>query len=70
MAAALWLATGLARAGTPEEKEESQAGNAERVQVGQEAPDFQLQSEDGTAHVLSSLHGDRNVVLIFFRGHW
>jgi cytochrome oxidase Cu insertion factor (SCO1/SenC/PrrC family) len=41
-----------------------------RVQVGQEAPDFTLRSPDGSSRTLSELRGQKNLVLIFFRGTW
>lgn len=42
----------------------------ERVQAGQPAPDFTLHRYGGDAWTLSDLQGSRNVVLVFFRGHW
>jgi cytochrome oxidase Cu insertion factor (SCO1/SenC/PrrC family) len=41
-----------------------------RVAVGSPAPDFTLESKDGTTVTLSSLRGRKNVVLVFYRGHW
>ena len=46
------------------------AADLERVQVGQLAPDFTLTSLAGPPVRLSSLRGDKNVVLVFYRGHW
>lgn len=37
--------------------------------VGQKAPDFQLNDQNGKTVRLSSLHG-RKVVLVFYRGDW
>ncbi len=45
------------------------ASDLDRVQAGQTAPDFTLQRSDGTDLTLSSLAG-KNVVLVFYRGHW
>jgi len=45
------------------------AADLDRVQAGQTAPDFTLQRSDGTDITLSSLQG-KNVVLVFYRGHW
>lgn len=45
------------------------AADLDRVQAGQTAPDFTLQRSDGTDLALSSLRG-KNVVLVFYRGHW
>jgi hypothetical protein len=42
----------------------------ERVAVGTLAPDFTLESLSGEAITLSSFRGARNVVLVFYRGHW
>ncbi len=41
----------------------------ERVQAGQPAPDFTLPKPGGESLTLSSLRG-KNVVLVFYRGHW
>jgi hypothetical protein len=42
----------------------------ERVQVGHEAPDFTLTSLAGPTVTLSQYRGAKNVVLVFYRGHW
>lgn len=42
----------------------------DRVQVGQAAPDFTLASLAGPPVTLSSFQGMKNVVLVFYRGHW
>jgi hypothetical protein len=42
----------------------------ERVAVGSLAPDFSLESKDGAAVTLSDFRGRKNVVLVFYRGHW
>ena len=42
----------------------------ERVKVGDPAPDFTLEDEKGTPISLSQFHGEKNVVLVFYRGHW
>jgi hypothetical protein len=42
----------------------------DRVQVGQEAPDFTLASLAGPLVTLSDYRGAKNVVLVFYRGHW
>ncbi len=41
-----------------------------RVAVGDVAPDFSLMSYAGTVTTLSDFRGDKNVVLVFYRGHW
>ena len=43
---------------------------AERVAVGQTAPDFTLPGLDGEERTLSALRGDQRAVLVFFRGAW
>lgn len=42
----------------------------DRVKVGAEPPDFTLESLDGRLITLSSYRGQKNVVLVFYRGHW
>ena len=41
-----------------------------RVAVGGPAPDFTLESKDGPAVTLSDFRARKNVVLVFYRGHW
>lgn len=40
------------------------------VEVGDPAPDFTLPDARGTPVTLSSFRGKKNVLLIFYRGHW
>ena len=42
----------------------------DRVQVGDEAPDFTLVSLAGPNVTLSDYRGEKDVVLVFYRGHW
>lgn len=42
----------------------------ERVAVGGEAPNFTLASYRRGAVELASYRGAKNVVLVFYRGHW
>ncbi len=42
----------------------------ERISVGQEAPGFSLGSSTGETFDLASQRGDKNVLLVFFRGTW
>lgn len=42
----------------------------ERVAVGGEAPNFTLASFAGEAVELAGYRGRKNVVLVFYRGHW
>ena len=41
-----------------------------RVAVGSVAPDFTLETKDGGSVTLSQFRGKKNVVLVFYRGHW
>jgi hypothetical protein len=42
----------------------------ERVALGTTAPDFSLQTLAGDTVTLSSFRGARDVILVFYRGHW
>ncbi len=44
--------------------------NLERVRVGDKAPDFTLENMEGKRVSLSDYRGKKNVVLVFYRGHW
>jgi cytochrome oxidase Cu insertion factor (SCO1/SenC/PrrC family) len=46
------------------------ATDLERVKVGQAAPDFTLEDMTGRRISLSDFRGNKNVVLVFYRGHW
>ena len=41
-----------------------------RIKVGEAAPDFTLQDQDGKTVTLSSYQGKQPVVLVFYRGYW
>lgn len=41
-----------------------------RVAVGDVAPNFSAVSYDGPVITLSDYRGEKNVVLVFYRGHW
>jgi cytochrome oxidase Cu insertion factor (SCO1/SenC/PrrC family) len=41
-----------------------------RVTAGTMAPDFTLESKDGGTVTLSQFRGKKDVVLVFYRGHW
>ena len=41
-----------------------------RVAVGDIAPDFSLMTYAGRVTTLSDFRGEKNVVLVFFRGYW
>jgi len=42
----------------------------ERVAVGTAAPDFSLLSVSGETVTLSDFQESKNVILVFYRGHW
>jgi cytochrome oxidase Cu insertion factor (SCO1/SenC/PrrC family) len=42
----------------------------ERVKVGDVAPDFTLEAFRGPPVTLSRFRGKKNVILVFYRGHW
>lgn len=43
---------------------------AERVAVGEVAPDFTLRAYQGGTVTLSEFRGQRDIILVFYRGHW
>ena len=57
------LAAGLAAAAAVAEE-------SGRVAVGQEGPNFTLSAAGAGDHTLSALRGEKNAVLVFFRGSW
>lgn len=54
----------------PKDGHELPATDLDRVQVGDLAPDFSLVSLEGPVLTLSDFRGEKNVVLVFYRGHW
>jgi peroxiredoxin len=41
-----------------------------RIETGQKAPGFTLETTDGEQLTLSDLRAEKDLVLIFFRGSW
>lgn len=41
-----------------------------RVMAGDPAPDFALRALDGDVVRLSDYRGEKDVILVFYRGHW
>jgi hypothetical protein len=41
-----------------------------RVAVGDVAPDFSLTTYAGPVTTLSDYRGEKNVILVFYRGYW
>ena len=54
----------------PKDGKELKPTDLGRVKVGDVAPDFTLENVDGTAITLSDFQGKKDVVLVFYRGHW
>lgn len=54
----------------PVDGQELPPTDLERVGVGSSAPDFLLEDEKGNSIALSQFHEQKNVVLVFYRGHW
>lgn len=44
--------------------------DAARIGVGDVAPDFTLPAHGGGIMTLSDFRGRRDVILVFYRGHW
>jgi cytochrome oxidase Cu insertion factor (SCO1/SenC/PrrC family) len=42
----------------------------ERIKIGEKAPDFTLENLDGKRIALGNYRGKKNLVLVFYRGHW
>ncbi|MBI4445431.1 MAG: redoxin domain-containing protein [Acidobacteria bacterium] len=42
----------------------------QRVRIGSRPPDFLLKDLQGRSHSLKQYEGHRNIVLVFYRGHW
>lgn len=54
----------------PQDENKQSATDLDRVKVGQPAPDFTLEDSDGKNVSLADYRGKKNVVLVFYRGHW
>ncbi|MCE3243408.1 MAG: hypothetical protein K0Q83_3915 [Deltaproteobacteria bacterium] len=54
----------------PKDELKQPATDLDRVKVGQPAPDFTLEDSDGKKISLADYRGKKNVVLVFYRGHW
>ncbi len=73
-AATLLMASGAAAQASPRlgpaDGTDLPAIDLDRVKVGQPAPDFTLARHGGGTTTLSDYRGEKNVVLVFFRGYW
>lgn len=65
-----WLIVKGASAFGPVGENDLPPTDLERVAVGSMAPDFSLEDEHGNAVTLSQFRSKKNVVLVFYRGHW
>jgi cytochrome oxidase Cu insertion factor (SCO1/SenC/PrrC family) len=54
----------------PKDGAKEAATELDRIKVGQPAPDFTLEDSDGKNVTLVDYRGKKNVVLVFYRGHW
>jgi hypothetical protein len=54
----------------PRDGEHLPSTDTGRVKVGDSAPDFSLLAYSGDLVTLSRARRDKNVVLVFYRGHW
>ena len=54
----------------PKDEAQLPASDLTRINIGDEAPDFTLEDQDGKAVTLSSYRGKKSVVLVFYRGYW
>jgi cytochrome oxidase Cu insertion factor (SCO1/SenC/PrrC family) len=54
----------------PKDGKQLPPADLNRVKVGDEAPDFSLEDQDGRVVTLSSFRGKKAVVLVFYRGKW
>jgi hypothetical protein len=48
----------------------SPTDDLDRINVGDTAPDFHLENFDGAIISLSDFRGIKNIILVFYRGHW
>jgi hypothetical protein len=54
----------------PKDGHDLAAVDTGRVGTGDTAPDFALRARDGSVVELSAYRGSKNVILVFYRGHW
>jgi len=63
-------ANGIAAQLGPKDGHKLPSQDLNRVKIGDAAPDFTLEDMDGKKISLSDFRGKKNVVLVFYRGHW
>ena len=66
----LFAASALAASLGPKDGRDLPPADLNRIQAGQPAPDFTLESLEGRPVMLSDFRGKKRVVLVFYRGHW
>jgi cytochrome oxidase Cu insertion factor (SCO1/SenC/PrrC family) len=69
----IFCCTGLALAQIklgPKDAQTLPPSDLNRVNVGDEAPDFTLEKEAGKTVTLSDYRSQKTVVLVFYRGYW
>ena len=66
----LLVQTSVSAQTAPKDGDKQAATDLDRVKVGQPAPDFTLEDADGKNVSLADYRGKKNVVLVFYRGHW
>lgn len=54
----------------PKDDAKLPASDLNRIKIGEAAPDFTLENEDGKPVSLSDYSGKKTVVLVFYRGYW
>lgn len=54
----------------PDAHAQSHASDLAKIKVGDVAPDFTLEDQNGRAVTLASFREKKHVVLVFYRGHW
>ncbi len=54
----------------PKDGEDLPPTDLDRIKVGDVAPDFTLESHSDGILTLSDYRRNKNVVLVFYRGHW
>lgn len=54
----------------PKDDAKLTASDLTRIKVGEAAPDFTLEDQDGKPVSLSDYQNKKTVVLVFYRGYW
>lgn len=54
----------------PKDEQTLPPSDLNRINVGDEAPDFTLEKEAGKTITLSQYRGKKTVILVVYRGYW